>query len=291
VLDKKKFPVNDAVYFELKDKRMVFLIPTWQKVYIGTTDTIYNGDINTVCTKQEDIDYLIRAIQTFFDIDIKKSDIESTWVGIRPLINNKSNSLRKVFIKEELFIDKSGLITITGGKLTAYRLMAKQTVDKIFTLLVKKENKKNVSCFTEKIKLSGAEFDFEIKQHFLAEYVEQLFYQSHQLKANTFLINQLFYTYGKNLELIIEKAYDFYNEYPIEKRHLVWLAAEIWYTVEFEMVVHLSDFLIRRTEKHIFYHKEIQQYLDFIVQEISKYLNWNKEKQVKEKEIYLQTCM
>ena len=291
VVDKKKFPINDAVYFELKDKRMVFVIPTWQKVYIGTTDTVYKESLDKVCTKQEDINYILKALHNFFDVDIQTSDIESTWAGIRPLVNQKSNSLRKVSRKEELFVDTSGLITITGGKLTAYRLMAKQTVDKIFIFLAEKEQKEKVNCFTEKIKLAGSEFDFEIKQHLLTEYVEQLFYQSHQLKANTFLINQLFYTYGRNLELIIEKAYDFYNEFPIEKRYLVWLAAEIWYTTEYEMTVHLSDFLIRRTEKHIFHHKEIQQYLDFIVQEMAKYLDWDKEKQEEEKNIYLQICM
>ena len=57
------------------------------------------------------------------------------------------------------------------------------------------------------------------------------------------------------------------------------------------MVVHLSDFLIRRTEKHIFHHKEINQYIDFVITEMAQYLDWDKETQKMEKEMYLQTCM
>ena len=277
LVDKTKTPINSPVYFELEDDRMVFAIPTGDKVYIGTTDEIYTGNLDEVYAKKYEIKYLIQAFNQFFTAQLKPSDVEITWAGIRPLVMANTNNIHKISRKEEIIVHNKNTISILGGKLTAYRLMAEKVTNKLVKMLPDSEKYKK--CFTREINLSGAEFNFgKVESHKIIEYAEQKFYEAYQLNANTELINDLFYTYGKNIELIIEKAFEIYNS--IDDRSLAWLDAEIWYTVNNEMVINLSDFMIRRTDRFYFSHKESLQKIHSIAQILGKYLKWsNSEEQ------------
>jgi glycerol-3-phosphate dehydrogenase len=112
--------------------RTIFALPWLGRSLLGTTDNNYEGDIDHVRPSAEDIDYLLEATNTFFGTSLTPADLTGAYAGVRPLIST-GDSRKSVDIsrKAELYETSSGLITITGGKLTTYRRMAKMAVDRL----------------------------------------------------------------------------------------------------------------------------------------------------------------
>jgi len=130
VVPYEKFPLKQTVYFDVPDGRMVFAIPRGRTTYFGTTDTTYQGDLDRIVCTQDDLNYLLEAINsTFPDVNLAPEDIESNWAGLRPLIHQEGKSPSELSRKDEIFQSKTGLISIAGGKLTGYRKMAERVVD------------------------------------------------------------------------------------------------------------------------------------------------------------------
>ncbi len=132
VLPYEKFPVKQSIYFDVPDGRMIFAIPRDKITYFGTTDTNYleHPDTEPRVTIK-DAEYLINAInQTFPMLNIKMDDIISSWAGLRPLIHQEGKSASELSRKDEIFISKTGLISIAGGKLSGYRKMAERVVNR-----------------------------------------------------------------------------------------------------------------------------------------------------------------
>ncbi len=132
--------------------RSIFALPWLGRALIGTTDNNYEGEIDHVQPSEEDIDYLLEASNTFFGTDLGVDDLTGAFAGVRPLIS--SGDTRKsvdISRKAELYETSSGLITITGGKLTTWRRMAKLAVDR----LVEREGR-TAPCRTHEIPLGAA---------------------------------------------------------------------------------------------------------------------------------------
>src|SRR4051794_20157337 len=114
------------------EDRTIFALPWYGRALIGTTDRDYDGDIAHVEPSGEDIDYLLDAVNSFFGIELGVGDLTGAYAGVRPLISTgdprKSVDISR---KAELYETSSGLLTITGGKLTTWRRMAKQVVDRM----------------------------------------------------------------------------------------------------------------------------------------------------------------
>ena len=274
VIDKSKLEVSTSVYFELNDGRMIFAIPNKKKIYIGTTDDKYTGDFDDVFANSEEVKYLLNAINAYFESDLKFKDVEISWAGIRPLVYNANKTVDKMSRKEKMIVHKQNIISVFGGKLTAYRLMAEKTVDKVLEILPKTTDIK--PCSTKEIALSGGDFDFgRVEPHKLVAYEETLFYHAYQLNATTEFMHNLFHHYGKNTELIIDRAFDIYNK--VKDRSLVWLEAEIWYVANYEMLISISDFMIRRTDRFFFAHTESINQLESIAEFIALELNLSEE--------------
>jgi glycerol-3-phosphate dehydrogenase len=134
--------------------RSIFALPWLGRSLIGTTDNNYDGDIAHVQPSIEDVDYLLRAVNEFFGVDLGHGDVEGAYAGVRPLISSGDNR-RSVDIsrKAELYETSSGMITITGGKLTTWRRMAKLAVDRIV-----ERDGRQAPCRTQEIPL-GAPID------------------------------------------------------------------------------------------------------------------------------------
>jgi glycerol-3-phosphate dehydrogenase len=114
------------------EDRTIFALPWYGRALIGTTDNDYKGDIAHVAPGDDDITYLLDAVNAFFATDIQRSDLTGAYAGVRPLIS--SGDPRKsvdISRKAELYETSSGMLTITGGKLTTWRRMAKQVVDRL----------------------------------------------------------------------------------------------------------------------------------------------------------------
>ncbi|HET6830384.1 MAG TPA: glycerol-3-phosphate dehydrogenase/oxidase [Solirubrobacterales bacterium] len=112
--------------------RTIFVLPWYERVLVGTTDNDYDGDIDHVRPGGDDITYLLDAVNTYFGTEIGRDDLTGAYAGVRPLISTgdpkKSVDISR---KAELYETSSGMLTITGGKLTTWRRMAKSVVDRI----------------------------------------------------------------------------------------------------------------------------------------------------------------
>jgi glycerol-3-phosphate dehydrogenase len=129
--------------------RMIFSLPWYGRTLIGTTDNDFDGDVVHPRPGADDVEYLLEAVNAFFGTSLTPSDLVGAYAGVRPLIS--SGDPRKsvdISRKAELYETSSGMLTITGGKLTTWRRMAKQTVDR----LVEREGRE-ASCHTAEIPL------------------------------------------------------------------------------------------------------------------------------------------
>lgn len=138
VVDAERLKVANAVVcFHPKDGRVLFAIPWGQRTYIGTTDTDFQDDPGQVSADGADVDYLLDASNHYFpEAQLVRDDVISTWAGVRPLISEEgAGDESSVSREHEIFVDPDGLITIAGGKLTTYRRMGAEVVDRALDLL------------------------------------------------------------------------------------------------------------------------------------------------------------
>jgi glycerol-3-phosphate dehydrogenase len=134
--------------------RTIFALPWLGRTLIGTTDNDYNGTLDHIAPAAEDIDYLLSAVNDFFGASLRVEQLTGAFAGVRPLIwsgEAKGGDAKKsvdISRRAELYETSSGTVTITGGKLTTWRRMAKMTVDR----LVEREARE-APCHTHEIPL------------------------------------------------------------------------------------------------------------------------------------------
>ncbi|HXF30797.1 MAG TPA: glycerol-3-phosphate dehydrogenase/oxidase [Solirubrobacterales bacterium] len=133
VLDARDLPMgNAACIVPAGAGRMIFALPWYGRTLIGTTDNDFEGDTRHPRPAEDEVEYLLEATNAFFGTELGPRDLVGAYAGVRPLIS--SGDPRKsvdISRKEELYETSSGMLTITGGKLTTYRRMAKLTVDRL----------------------------------------------------------------------------------------------------------------------------------------------------------------
>jgi glycerol-3-phosphate dehydrogenase len=266
VIPFEKLALKQSVYFDVKaDKRMIFAIPRDSITYLGTTDTNFSGDINNPEASAQDAAYIIAAVNEMFpSADLKVEDVISSWAGLRPLIHQDGKSVSELSRKDEIFLSKSGLISIAGGKLTGYRKMAEKVVN-----LVSKKLGRKVACGTKNLKLSGA--DFETNEA-LDRFFNLRCGQAKQISASHQEIKSLLNRYGANIDLILANAFELYQQESDPSKRL--LLAELYYCIEYEQVASLCDFLIRRSGRLYFNRPELENQYHFIAEAMAKKLNW-----------------
>jgi glycerol-3-phosphate dehydrogenase len=142
-------PLRAGAIVPAGNDRSIFALPWLGASLLGTTDSTYDGDIDHVRPAARDIDYLLEATNAFFGTSLDPGDLTGAYAGVRPLISS-GDARRSVDIsrKAELYETSSGMITITGGKLTTWRRMAKLAVDR----LVERDGR-DAPCRTHEIPL------------------------------------------------------------------------------------------------------------------------------------------
>jgi len=132
--------------------RSIFALPWLGHTLVGTTDNDYEGPLDHIKPSGRDIDYLLAAVNSFFGTALGFGDVAGAFAGVRPLISTgdpkKSVDISR---KAELYETSSGMITITGGKLTTWRRMAKMTVDRLV-----ERDARDAPCRTHEIPLGQA---------------------------------------------------------------------------------------------------------------------------------------
>lgn len=238
VVPKEKLPIQQSVYFDVQDGRMVFAIPRGKIVYIGTTDTNYKEDTDFPFASKEDVEYVLAAANHMFpSIRLTKDDVISTWAGLRPLIHEDGKNPSDLSRKDEIFISDSNLISIAGGKLTGFRKMAERSVNVVCKQLKLEEGRQFAPCTTATIPLSGGDLNKSPEEYAkdLQEDFKQFFVED---------ILDLVLKYGSNTVAILALAQTNFNNQL--------LPAEAEYCLEHEMTASLADFVIRRSGRLYF---------------------------------------
>jgi glycerol-3-phosphate dehydrogenase len=175
-LPRAALDVRAGVIVPAGEGRTAFALPWLGRTLIGTTDNDYEGGLEHVPPSATDVEYLLDAVNGFFGTRLSPSDLTGAYAGVRPLISS-ADSKKSVDIsrRAELYETSSGLVTITGGKLTTWRRMAKLAVDRI----VEREGRE-APCRTHEIPLGlpadpatlpdVAAVDDESRAHLAARY-------------------------------------------------------------------------------------------------------------------------
>jgi glycerol-3-phosphate dehydrogenase len=109
---------------------MVFVVPWGDTTYVGTTDTDYDGPLDDPPCTPDDVDYLLGALNGITEEKLTADDVVGTWAGLRPLQRSgRSIKTSDLSRRHWVHVADSGVVTVTGGKLTTYRLMAADAVD------------------------------------------------------------------------------------------------------------------------------------------------------------------
>ena len=150
ILSRESLSVDAGAIVPAAGGRTVFVLPWLGRTLVGTTDNDYEArDLDHVPASGDDVDYLLDAVNSFFATDLGSDDLTGAYAGVRPLISTgdpkKSVDISR---RAELYETSSGLVTITGGKLTTWRRMAKMAVDR----LVDREGRE-APCRTHEIPL------------------------------------------------------------------------------------------------------------------------------------------
>jgi glycerol-3-phosphate dehydrogenase len=270
VVPHNKLPVTQSIYFDVGDGRMIFAIPRGRVTYVGTTDTNYPGNIDDVHTEKTDARYLIDAVNsTFKDINLDLDDIESSWAGLRPLINEEGKSASELSRKDEIFESPSGLISIAGGKLTGYRKMAERVVD----LVVKRnfDERKLKSCLTGSILLASSDFlNYDQVKEYQKIIFEELKLYDLQRHADL-----LVSSFGKQTDEIL-RYFEMLGGNNHDHDHEIRLVkALLQYCIEKEMVKTATDFFVRRTGTLYFDLPLLRKITEPCLQSMANHFQWN----------------
>ncbi len=259
------------------DKRSLFLVPwisnydgTYQYTYVGTTDTDYQGAINDPQCTSTDIDYVLKAMNAAVTTGITREDITAVWSGLRPLVKSVSNekiSSRTADLsrRHKVATSKSGMITVTGGKLTTYRKMAQDAVDAALLTLNKRSR-----CKTKNLSLVGA--------------------KSKTAKTNDAQDQHLFSRFGSESEIIKNLIADDKNLGEQLIPGLPYLRAEAVFAVTHELATTLDDILSRRTRSRIINRRATVASARNVAELVAPLLGWSEQEINNEVLAFVDSC-
>jgi glycerol-3-phosphate dehydrogenase len=257
----ERFPAYQAIAFtHPDDNRPVFVFP-WEGVtLVGTTDVDHGFSLDKEpAISAEEADYLLCAVQTHFpDLDLTQADVISTQAGVRPVVHTGKED-PSAESRDHVIWPEKGLLTVTGGKLTTFRLIAIDALKEAHDL-----NK-------------------EIPEPDEEAQVLDKFDPSHPLhQVDSLVSRRLWGRYGSAAPLVTEAPPELLTTIP----GTFYLWAELVWSARYEPVCHLDDLLLRRFRFGILLPDGGQSLLPRIKALVQKHLGWNDGRWIAEVERY-----
>jgi glycerol-3-phosphate dehydrogenase len=236
-----KLPCDVAVVLPSpSDGRNVFVIPWDGMTYVGTTDTAYVGSLDHPQVETADIAYLLEAVNAAVSPPVEPHDVTGTWSGLRPLLASApgrrhppSERTADLSRRHKVFVSPSGLVTITGGKLTTYRKMAEDTVDAVVHELSVPKRR----CSTKHLVIRGSNGIADLRRPGAAA----------TFGVSEYVFAHLLSRYGDEVPAVIDVMRERPELAEQLTPHLGFLAAEVVYAARNEMATTVEDVLSRRT--------------------------------------------
>ncbi len=265
-LDRNRLPLPCAVVLATgADNRIIFGIPRHEMIIIGTTDTDYKGDPKDVHSNVEDVRYLLNVVDQYFPgAKLKREDILASYAGVRPLVNDGSDTESKTSREHVIICDPRNMTFVAGGKYTTYRKMAEQTVEKVLkTFFNSQERKKfkspNTKCaLNNKVSVAA----FSEAQTRVSELVQQT-----KLPRN-------------DIQVLVDRhgmeAFEIVQQYFGPDIKSTW-EMEAHFAIDEGSCGRLDDFYLRRTPLFLSRKDHGQQMLEDLSQIFAKRLVWSED--------------
>jgi glycerol-3-phosphate dehydrogenase len=214
-----------------EDGRVLFIIPWQGHALIGTTDEPAEITEHPRATEEE-VDYLLRHVWQYFEMELTKADIKAAWSGLRPLVSNPKAADTSNLVRDHVIsMSAAGLLTIAGGKWTSYRRMAEDAVDQALKGYGIKPAR---ACQTENIPVAGA-------ANYHPDGDEQLV-KAYGIAAD--IATNLNRAYGDRAKAVADLAAGGLGS-RLQEEH-PYIEAEVIHAVRLEFAVHAIDVLARR---------------------------------------------
>ena len=280
VFHRDRLPVHNTVCLvNNEDHRVIFAIPWGNRVVLGTTDTDFEGDFDDVFCGADDVLYLLDVANRYFpSCALEPSDVLGTWAGLRPLVCPEEDGLGASQVSREhtVQVDDDGLITVAGGKLTTYRLMADEVVTEVARQL-KHEGFHIGGCPTGNVVLPGGE-GIAWKGDELVTLGPDGLAAERELaeRLGEDVAEHLQESYGGRWQQVVDRiaAEPALGERIIEDLPYLW--AEVDHCVETEMVITLRDFMRRRTQIELRAAVQSWDVAPAIAERLGHFLGWTK---------------
>jgi glycerol-3-phosphate dehydrogenase len=233
VVSRERLPVADSVVLRSPDGRSTFVVPRDEFVYVGTTDTHYEGPAEEPGISADDVAYLLESLSATFVDAPTADDVVGAWSGVRPLLRQEGKAPSEISRKDEIHTGPGPVVAIAGGKLTTFRRMAERVVDQAESFLGGSDRLDPRSAETP---LHGGSADDQRRARDAALRL-----------ADGPLEDRLWRTYGTAAAPLIARI----AREPQAAERVAGLEcmtiAELEHCIDEEMVVHLDDLLRRRS--------------------------------------------
>ena len=274
-----RIPLQQAVVMAADhEKRIVFGIPRHEMVIVGTTDTDFQSDPSEVTTSSEDVSYLLRVANEYFPgAKLTADDIIATYAGVRPLVDDGSESESKTSREHLILRDPRNVTFVAGGKYTTYRRMAEETVEVALEAYSVEEQVRFQKPNTKLPLNPLASLD---SLHVARRNVSQV---SQEFAQPESLVSALVERHALETESILERLVT----HPLASRDLpptikLWMA-EVLHAVEETMCLSLCDFYFRRSPLFLSQPDHGVSMLPTLARVMQSALGWNDQQ--KEAEI------
>jgi glycerol-3-phosphate dehydrogenase len=230
-----KISNNAIVLFAKSDGRLIFVIPWHGYSLIGTTDTEYSGDTESMRAGSEDVSYLLGETKRAFP-HLTTEDIHYAFAGLRSLVGSHKQRVSNIsrshkLVDHEVEDGVSGIISILGGKMTGHRSIAEEAVDLACSKLGIQ-----ATCNTAQTPLPGAPVTDK-------EAIDKMASES-GLSSDT--LNHLDSLYGRRMKEVIDLAGTDARGKQVVCPHSKDILAQVWHAVQEESCMTVSDFMLRR---------------------------------------------
>ena len=234
VFDSGSIPLAGAAAFvpDADRRRMLFVIPWQDSVLVGTTDTVYDGDLDGPTVEESDRRYCLDAVNSAFDLSLTEDDVVGAFAGLRPLVAGEAGATADLSRRHAIYELGPGVLGITGGKLTTFRRMAVDAVDRVATDLGATGKSR-----TRHVKLGSSNV---VALHSAVER------RADRIGLSSVTIGYLIHNFGDRALDVLDVAQES-GAVDALAPGTASIAAEALYCARHEMVQHLGDLLARRT--------------------------------------------
>lgn len=274
------FETTTALFLPTGDERYVFVVPWQRSLMIGTTDTPYTGELERPLPAADEIDYLLQVVNTYTKTHkLNRSDVKATFAGLRPLVatphasNGTGPSETHSMSREHMIFETSGgLISVAGGKLTSFRLMAEEVMERAAKRLDHDGIKLGAS-HTGQMMLGGWR-----NHHDFLERSTAIAAHARRIGIEPATIDHLLANYGADAQAVVELvgaqpdlAARICPDFPP-------IMAEVAFGATCEMAVCLEDVLLRRMRLGILNHKQCLEAAPAVATFMQKLLGWDRKR-------------